>query len=409
MPLRTFRIVGQVTDENTKKGVPGLRVEAWNRDGTDHAVLGSGSTDEQGHFAIAASADPAGAVGGLLPAVLKVLDGDKSLPTTGPSAIPDLFSQSSLISLQVQMPVHETERVDRISVPQLLSAVDFIRLSDFSGIFQEGKDRTFAAGNLFIDTLKRTLSQIELEPLQAPSVRNRDVLYQDPTTATQRLGAQGIAVEEVKPYRKDFESFGTIPSLAANLKKGDRVQLYEEDGVVKAYGVARSSKRVDPGTVNQIGDNLKKVQAEATTNTAAVNQMGDDLKKVQAAADANVTAVNQMADSLKKMRADSEANTVAVKQIGDNLKKVQADADARTTAMTQMTNDLRKMQTDASASARQVDDLRAQLAQRDATIADLRGELGRVQKSFTDLTAQQVKPERLAAIEEALRKLQAPR
>jgi hypothetical protein len=323
MPLRTFRIFGLVTDATTKKGVPDLRVETWSADAAQHAVFGSSLTDERGQFLIAANIDLPGGVVGAIPAVLKVFQNAQPVPATGQAAIPNLLAVERPVVLQVQLPAHEEALTDRVTVPQMLSAIDFVRLSDFKGVFQEGKDRVSAAAGLMVDTIRNALSQIELEPLRPSAVRNKDVVHQDPATAGQRLQAQGVAVNAVKPYRGDFESLGTVTSLPANLKPGDKVDLYEENGVVKAYGIVREPKpQVDPATVVRLDGDVKTLRADATVQSAQVAQ------------------------------------------------------------------------------------LKAQLTQRDATIASLSADLVSVKKANSDLAAQ-IKPERIAALEDAVKKLQA--
>lgn len=50
MPPRTFRISGHVIDERTRHGIPGLRVEAWDKDLRSNTLLGEALTDGQGAF-----------------------------------------------------------------------------------------------------------------------------------------------------------------------------------------------------------------------------------------------------------------------------------------------------------------------------------------------------------------------
>jgi hypothetical protein len=322
MALRTFRILGMVVDATAKNGIPDLRVEAWNRDDPQHIVFGVSMTDARGEFQIAASVDLPGGVVGAIPAVLKVFQGSQLLAATGQTTIPNLLTFDTRAVLQVQPPGQEAAPADKVTVPQVLSAIDFVRLSDFKGLYQEGKDRAFAAGGLMLDTLKNAMSQVELSPIGPSPVRNKDVVHQDPVTARQRLEAQGIVVNQIKPYRKDLESLGTTTSLPRNLKRGDKVDLYEENGVIRAYAVVQPPKQVaDPAVVNRLDGDVKTLRT---------------------------------------------------------------DVDARTA---------------------QIDALKAQLTQRDATIASLNSDLASVKRAQSDLAAQ-VRPERLAALEDSVKKLQ---
>lgn len=47
-----FKITGQVKDRKTEQGVPGLRVEVWDKDQIYHSLLGIQDTDGEGNFAV---------------------------------------------------------------------------------------------------------------------------------------------------------------------------------------------------------------------------------------------------------------------------------------------------------------------------------------------------------------------
>jgi hypothetical protein len=47
-----FRISGRVIDRKTRRGIAGLRVEAWDKDLIFHDLIGSAVTDAQGAFRI---------------------------------------------------------------------------------------------------------------------------------------------------------------------------------------------------------------------------------------------------------------------------------------------------------------------------------------------------------------------
>jgi hypothetical protein len=52
MQKRIFRIVGNIVDRKTKKGIGGLRVEAWDKDLLCNDLVGSAETDVAGSFRI---------------------------------------------------------------------------------------------------------------------------------------------------------------------------------------------------------------------------------------------------------------------------------------------------------------------------------------------------------------------
>lgn len=335
MPLRKFRISGIVIDAKTRKGAPGLLVEVWDRDDPRHVVFGASMTDEQGEYLIAATVDLPDVVATPISSVLTVFQGAERRPVAGQTFVANLLTFEGRAILEMTAD-DEALLQDKVTVPQILNVINFVRQSDFRGFLQEGKDRTSAAVDLAFDVVKNAVFGMGLTPIRPPEIRNKDIVHQDPATARARLAAQGVAINEVKPYRKNAESLATITSLPVNLKRGDKVDIYEEGGVVKAYAVVRP-------------DN-------ASIDAAAVTQLGSDLKSLRHDLDGRVSDVN-------------------------------------------------RLNQDASARAAEIEELRAKLEQRDATIASLNSELANVRKAHDSLAAQ-VRPERLAAIEDTLKKIQ---
>ena len=365
MPTRTFRINGTVIDNQTQKPVEGVRVDALSTVGDQQVVLGSGTTDAKGRFQIVAEAEvpatPVGGSTGVVPATLAVFQGQQPLRATGDTEIPNLFTFDRQAALQVQMPVAppppvEPQGTDRITVSHVMTAVNFVHQSDFAGVFREGRDRTSAVGKVLLDSLKSAVKSVNLKPLKPSDVRNHDVLNQDPQTARNRLSDRNIQVSNVLPYQPGVGNLGTITSIAGTIKPGDSVDLYEENGVVKAYKIR---KAVTPATdTNQLSGEVTNLQNDVRN----LQQRNQEIDQVKATQESNATTL-----------AALQQKAAAVDQLETELVQV-----------------------------------REQSAQKDQVIAQLQNDVANVRTAH-DALAAKISPERLAALEETVRRIQINR
>lgn len=361
MPTRTFRINGSVTDTQTKKGISGLRVEAWNSPSEQHAVLGTAITDAQGQFDLSAVADvpatapgAAGGATGVVPATLRVFQGAVSLAITGKPDIPDLFKFRGPAVLQVHPTAPQTQLKDHITTAQARQGITFITQSDFAGVYREGRNRVLSVGSLLTSSLKSAAKSVSLKPLQTPQVRHTDIVNQDSLTAQRRLDQQQVKVSSVKPYQPGLGTLSDVTSLSANVKPGDTVELYQQNGIVKAFKIIKPSTTVDTTQLNNEVNSLQGEVSSLQTKAQAIDQ----LKATQQEQVDSIAALRQKAALVDTLQAQ--------------LEKMQADS-----------------------------------ATKDQTITRLQTDLATVSKAQADL-ATKVTPERLAAIEAALKKLQRP-
>jgi len=367
MTPRTFRIAGTVVDAQAKKPVPNVRVEVWNNDTPQHVVLDTATADAQGRFQLVMEAE-VGAVGvgpnakviTTVPVVIKVFQANQVLAATGDTSIPNLLTFNRAAGLQVQLPAPPAPvKTDRVSAAQVLTTVTFIKRSDFMGIFNETRDRATSLGTVLMDSLKTAAGGFAMKPLQVSAVRSRDVIGQDQNTASLRLKQQNIAVGQVIQYQPGLTTaLNVTTALPHNLKPGDKVNLLVQNGVVKGYQVVTATTGTGTGTgvlttqVNTLQANVQVLQ----TKTDDLEQFKTSQQASSAATTTEVTALQQKAALVDQLQAQ--------------LTRVQQDS-----------------------------------AQKDQTITALQKQVTDVQTAHNALAAQ-LTPARIAALEDAVRKLQ---
>jgi hypothetical protein len=363
VPTRTFRVFGSISDTQTKKGISGLRVEVWNSPAAAHLILGSGLTDSQGQFDVAAVAEipqtPVTAVGapagstGVVPATVRVFQGQQSLAISGQPDIPDLFKYKGPTALQVHPDQPQSALTDRVTVAQVLQGVDFLHQSDFRGVFQEGRARASSVGSLLTSSLSAAAKKLVLTPIKPSTVRNSDVVNQDSLTAQRRLDQQQIK-STVLPFQPGLGTLGDATSVGATLKTGDTVQLFEQNGIVKSYRIQKATTATD---TTKLTSDVTALQGEVVTLEARTQEI-DTLKTSQQQQTDSITALQQKAALVDTLQAQ--------------LAKVQSDSAAK-----------------------------------DQTITKLQNDVATVTKAHADLAAQ-ISPQRLSALEDAVKKLQKP-
>lgn len=368
MATRTFRVAGTAVDAQAKKPVANVRVEAWNIDKPQHVVLDTATTDAQGRFQLVMQAE-VGAVGAgpgakttnTVPAVLKVFQGNQILAATGDTAIPNLLMFNRAAVLQVQLPPAPAQppKKDHVTAAQVLAATTFVKRSDFRGVFNETRDRATSLGSVLMDSLKSAAGSFAMKPLQVSTVRSRDVIGQDPTTASQRLEQQKIAVGQVIPYQPSLmNALNVTTSTPHNLKPGDKVNLLVQNGVVRGYQVVSAPAAPGGGTAVLTGQ-VNTLQA----NVQVLQTKTDDLEQFKTTQQASSATTGTEITALQQKAA-------MVDQLQAQLVRVQQDS-----------------------------------AQKDQTITALQKQVTDVQSAHNAL-ASQLAPARIAALEEAVRKLQ---
>lgn len=358
-----YAIRGLVVDRATQRGVRGARVEAWDRDTRFHDLLGQVVTDEDGRFTIGYDS---------------VFFGDH-----GPDRAPDVYFKAFLdgrevlstfdqprtnasrggmeVRLELDLGQVQPQGRDRISAEQVQKAVDWWRASDFKGTAREARDKFGTIGRLFAGIAGRSLADFDWQPVRPQGAREKDVVGQDVGQAQRALALQQVEVTEVRPVSGGTrDNLRLLKDYPAALKAGDRVTLYEENGVVKYY--ARVPEP-DP----------ERADAEAVARI-----------------DGDVQSLKAQVRAVETLRGDV-----------DNLRSADATIDQRLAEGAAAT---RAREEEVARLERELNEVRRTAAAKDAEIAQLREDLA-VVRSATDALATRFPLDRLEALEREMRRI----
>lgn len=305
MATRNYRLLGRVVERTRRSGIPGVTVEAWDRDTRYHDMLGSVVTDADGAFSIAFDDDYFGdfAPDRSPDVFFKVLRDGRLLLTTFDKPMMNMRDGDTQVTLEiaeVQMP---EPGKDRIKTRQMLKATRFVSQSDFKGVMKEQRDKGSMLGGFLAALGGKALANFDLEPMRPSGTQTKQVVGQDTGSAMANLDAQGVQVAEVKTFdpKTDADSVQALTDFPLRLKAGDQVRLYEEKGTVRYYAIVKpvAAADVNATTVARIDKDVQALKV-GTLDTAAVRA---ELETVKAA---NAQSNAQLEDSAAAIKAQVE-------------------------------------------------------------------------------------------------------
>jgi hypothetical protein len=360
-----YLIRGVVVDRATQRGVRGVKVEAWDRDTRYHDLLGQVVTDDDGRFTIGYDGV---FFGDFAPdrspdVYFKVyLDGKLVLDTF---AQPRMNAARGLmdVKLELEMPQLQPQGRDRIGMEQTLKAVQWWHASDFRGVAREGGDKFKTLGSLLGGLAGKSLEKFDWEPVQPKGAREKEIVNQDVGNAQRALALQQVEVAEVKPVSGGTrDNLKLLKDYPAALKAGDRVTLFEENGVVKYY---TRVPKADAGQVD--GQTVARIDGDVQSLKAQVRNM----------------------DTLRTEL--------------DNLKSTDSAVEQR---LAEGADKARQRDDEVARLTRELNDVRRAAATKDAEIVQLRSDLVAV-RAATDNLSSRIPLSRLEALEQRINRLPA--
>ena len=285
MEYPKFRVIGQVINRQSKQGIRGLRVEAWDKDQKYHDLLGFGVTDRSGHFLI--SFDQTYfreyAPEKYPDLFFRIYLSQRLLKSTEDSVIWNV-RQDTEVTIAIDMPTAAPAGKDRVSAWQVFKAADFVQRSDFRGLWKETGDKGGAAVGFLTDMVVNTISKVDVEPIKVGDHKTSDVINQDVASASRNLEKQKITVSEVKPYQPGLnaQSFKNVAALPVTLKPGQQVNLYAENGKVRYYTVVSERKPSDvhPQKVIRLENELETVKKKSAEKDLQIAELEKEVKSI---------------------------------------------------------------------------------------------------------------------------------
>ena len=311
---REYVLEGIVVDRATQRGVKGVRVEAWDRDTVYHDMLGQATTDDEGHFTIGYDRAYFGdhAPDRSPDVFFKLFLDEKEVLTTFEKPQRNLAAGTTRVRLEIDLPQLRPLGKDRISAQQAFKAVDWWHASDFRGVIRESRDKTKTVGAVVGAVLGHSLKTFDFKPVVPKGATEREIVNQDKDAARRALAAQQVEVSGVKSTT-DLTPGARLRSLSdypVRLKAGDRVTLYEEDGVVKYYTRdAVPVARADEQTIARIDEDVQKVKVRVES----VEGLRLELANVRSASEATAARAAEeaaiahaQAEELERVRRELE-------------------------------------------------------------------------------------------------------
>ncbi|HKY01651.1 MAG TPA: hypothetical protein VJM53_03785, partial [Burkholderiales bacterium] len=296
-----YLIAGRVIDRATKEGVPNLVVEAWDRDTRFHDMLGSTITNVEGAFWIQLTAEYHGDYGGdeTPDTFFRVYRDQQLIKSTQSDPLENMQRGRTEVLIELDLGTAPVEGRDRVKTEQIFKVANFFQLSDFRCVVDEPRDRGKMVGRFMMAAAQKSLENFDFEPFQCAGPRTGEVVGQDTQVAQANLAAKSIAVTETKTYSPGFnrESVRILSGAPSLLRAGDKVTLYEENGVVRYYSVDKplSNQDVDAGAVTRLDGDV----SELKTNMTRLDSMR--------------TEVDQLRSTSESERAQLVAEVASVK------------------------------------------------------------------------------------------------
>lgn len=303
MENEEYEITGRVIDGIKNEGIANLRVEAWDKDIKYNDLLGSSITNADGGFEMSFDSTyfREFAPEDKPDVFFKVYAGKKLIKSTEEAPIKNAEQQIE-VTIVVNMPQFiRPVGKDRLSTEQAFKAAAFFQDSDFRGVYSDFRKKAGTSIGFVSDMVMNTITKFDFEPVRAGRVKEDEIVNIEVDHVKEKLETQNIAVGEVRPYNPamDAESLKTFKVLPKNLKPGQRVNLYQENGKVKYYTLEEKSPDIVEQPHTKIITQKEKIE-EVVVLQDQVSKLKTQLEAVQGAHKKEISLRDKQIENLQK-------------------------------------------------------------------------------------------------------------
>lgn len=282
MEYPKFNVSGRVINSLTKEGVYNLRVEAWDKDVKYNDLLGVEQTNTDGSFEISfdLSYFREYAPDNAPDLFFKIYNGRELIKSTEDSVTWNASEQTDIV-IDVDIIEERPVGIDYISSQQVFNFAKFLSDSDFKGYQKQTTEKVRQNFSFAKGILKNAFIKMNVNPIRVSGPKIDEIIGQDVDVARRNLAAKQIDVNEERDYNPGFnrESIKEISSLPVNLKAGEKVNLYKENGKVKYYSVVSEEKQANIELSGKI--ELQRMEIESLQKELKLTREREDVKNTQ--------------------------------------------------------------------------------------------------------------------------------
>lgn len=286
---QVYHATGQVIDSQTSEGLAELTVEAWDAGSTISRPLAVTTTEKDGRFTVELDFEQFG-FKQIPDVVFKVLQNEVALESIESGVAWNANAEEAVTLLVRVVAKDRSKAKDRVTAKQFLKTADFFQQSDFLGLFMNVKEKVGTRWGTIADAVSNSFLKTEIEPVRPGRNFEKEVVGTDVNTAKKNLEEQQVEVNVLKYNpRLNKATLSDLTSFSTNLKPGQKVNLYEENGTVKYMSVVKEKRSAAEPTgddtqkedLKKLSDELKAAKEESFRKDKQIIELQQELLTIK--------------------------------------------------------------------------------------------------------------------------------